>query len=321
MAALDCPIASPILDFIKTCGSITMLATLLVVCLAVFAPEADFFYTKSIVALRDQVRHLEVARELVKNHAAAQKTKLLQLRLKNAQLETAHEVMDQDVGAQQEQLVQLQLDSERLAVLRSAMTRTKKDQKDSLRNAEQRIVDLQSQNVGLAKKLMALRRQIFRSEQENPDSEELFEEIVHAKTLAKENIDPIEDYNTDSSSSTKVDTAPRASIWARKLRQEIRNYLICNYMTQSRSNERTLPRLYSLPTTGSSIDVKIGATTNATKSEQALRKRLIESIDLGLAGMRSRGWFDDDFDVAKCDYEEAGGFDEVSCLGTIMELD
>ncbi|KAJ4359557.1 uncharacterized protein N0V89_000112 [Didymosphaeria variabile] len=169
-----------------------MLGTLLMLWLAIFAHEADLFYTKSIVALRDQLRHLEVALELVKKHAAAQKTEILQLRLNNTQLRIAHEVMKKDVVAQQAQLVQLQLDNEQLKVLISTMTLTEKDQEDYVRYTEQRIVNLRSQNVGLANKLMASRRQIFRSEQERRVPKGLSQRIADVKTLVNKNINAID---------------------------------------------------------------------------------------------------------------------------------
>ena len=85
------------------------------------------------MSLQDQLKHLEIAHELVKNHAAAQKVQLVLLRRDNEQLRSRIDTV----------------------------TLTNKDLETSLQLADQKTAVLKSQNVGLVKRVMASRRQIF----------------------------------------------------------------------------------------------------------------------------------------------------------------
>ncbi|KAF2449233.1 hypothetical protein P171DRAFT_480336 [Karstenula rhodostoma CBS 690.94] len=117
------------------------------------------------MALRDRLRHLEAAHELVKTHAAAQKAELV---------------------------VQLQLDNELLKGLVRTLTLTNEDQKACLLRAEQKIVAIKKQNDGLANKLMASRRRVFKLEQERREQKALLQGLTDIKTLVKGNTNALQ---------------------------------------------------------------------------------------------------------------------------------
>jgi septal ring factor EnvC (AmiA/AmiB activator) len=178
VAMLHSRVTHLILNFVRMYYSAMVCGTLLVIGVGILVTELNFKSTKSIMALQDRLKHLEVAHELVKSHAAAQKIELAQLRAENEQLQDANELVRKDIAAQKIQYAQLQQHNEQLKYLFNALRHTKEDQDASLRHAAQKAAAMMGQNTELAKKLMASRRQAFKLEQEKREQATLLQELA-----------------------------------------------------------------------------------------------------------------------------------------------
>jgi DNA repair exonuclease SbcCD ATPase subunit len=328
------------------CFLLTVCGTLLVIGFGILVTELNFKSTESIMALQDRLKHLEVAHELVKSHAAAQKAELAQLRPENERLTDANELMREHTTAQKIQHAQLQLDNEQLKGLASTLTHTKEDHEASLRHAVQKTAAMMSQNTELAKKLMASRRQAFKLEQEKREQMRLLQELTNIKTLVKDNTTAIQDLDkwiktagtdtscpdsgrsrgcgTPCSTSSSMNSTDTSSPHARELLDTIHDFLL-----EGCSINRRLARLRSRSgsrsgLTSSSFSITSNDTETSHMSTHELRQTLQARLDtitsFAWAFARARGYGGSESNTSRCGSQQSRRLDSGTCLGMSMQM-
>lgn len=345
MATLDGPVTYPILDFVRMCGWLTFCGTLLIIIIGTLASELKLKYTK----LQHRLRHLAVAHGLAKAHAAAQKAELVLLRLDNEQLTHALELLNKHATARKIHVVQLQLDNEQLKGLIRTLTLTNEDQDERLRHAEQKAAAIKTQNDGLAKKLMASRRQVFKLEQESREQKALLQRQIDIKMLVKENTNavryldkPLNFQYVDSSGSgseqgrdcitpstqpsthpSNISSTATSTTHVKKLKQFIHGILAGDGSVERtlasflgwRAGARPRPRSRSLSATSGDTDTSLLSVDELDELERILRAPLYSIQDFALALALARKKLRSHFNVAHCGSEESRGFDSASFLG------
>ncbi|KAK7179662.1 hypothetical protein DPSP01_011589 [Paraphaeosphaeria sporulosa] len=338
-AALDGPVKYSILEFVRMCALLTFCGTLLIIVVGTLAYEWKLKFTKTIM---DRLAHLEAAYELVKTYAAAQKAELVQLRLENEHLTDALELLDNRATTQKIQAVQLQLDNEQLKGLVRTLTLTNEDQQACSRRAEEKTAAVKTQNVGLADKIMALRRQVFQLEQEKRQQKVLLQRQVDIKTLVKENTNAIRALDkrvnskgtdpsgsdsgqscecfTPFSQSRNISSTTRSIAHARQLQHVIRSILVGDC-----SIESTLSTFFSLPSRSRSCSPTSGDTNTSRVSvdellEKNLEARIYTIKDFVYALDLAREQFRSQSNTSPCVSEGSRRFDSATCLGMPTEI-
>lgn len=298
----NAPVKRPSLTWRDTLGVVTRVSNL-------FAPD------QWVMPLPDQITHVEAALQRTVERAEAQERELRQLRL---------------------ELDQSRRETEEQKALIHRLTCDNRTQKDLFEAAVRKITIVNSQNEGLANKVMAQHRRIFtlqqqtqKLEQEKLGHQALLREFASVKTLVADNLEPKRGRGTFRSSKRQglvfsSDDASYVSSYV-KTTSALSNLSLSSQfqdaLQHSRNTRSHLPtlshrtdqrKIHNPPSSESSI--------RAAKTEKRVRKRILQKIDAGISHCRAQGWFRDDFDLDKGGYRREKRVDSGPGLSSVFTM-